>query len=1363
MSHRSESYYSDFHFVNHCNPHSFVTFPQSSFLIHLFLSSKAFHIRIPRRHGGHRSLSLSAALFRREPPSPGAKPNSHQIPIKTPRFAVSMDRAPPATAEVKPGEGSGAVEKEKRWEEKEKQRRSGWKEYLEQSKELIEPDGGPPRWFSPLECTSRLDNSPLLLFLPGIDGVGLGLILHHQKLGRIFDIWCLHIPIADRTPFTDLVKIVERTVRSEYQRTPNRPIYLVGESLGACLALAVAALNPDIDLVLILANPATSFSRSNLQFLTPLLEALPDPFSPGLPNILSSTTGESLRMALDNVVQGLPLQNPAGELVKDFTIFSLSLPVLADILPKETLLWKLKMLKSASAYAHSRLYAIKAQTLILCSGNDQLLPSQQEGERLLKLLSKSKCELRKFDDSGHFLFLEDNIDLVTIIKGTSYYRRGKYHDYASDFIPPTPDEAKKVIESNSLFNLVTSAVMLSTLEDGTIVKGLAGIPSEGPVLFVGYHMLLGIEKIPLISRIFLERNILVRGIAHPLMFVRSKTGKMPDISSYDKFRILGAVPVAPTNLFKLFSSKSHVLLYPGGIREALHRKGEEYKLFWPEQPEFVRMAARFGAKIVPFGAVGEDDLGQVVFDYDDLMKIPYFRSEIESLTNEATQLRSDVGGEVANQQMHLPLILPKVPGRFYYYFGKPLETEGMKQELTDRKKSHELYLQVKSEVERCIAYLKVKRESDPYRGIGPRLLYQATHATAAAKREEGSGAVEKEKQRRSGWNEYLEQSKELIEPDGGPPRWFSLLEGASRLDNSPLLLFLPGIDGMGLGLVLHHQKLARIFDIWCLHIPVADRTPFIDLVKIVERTVRLEYQRSPNRPIYLVGESLGACLALVVAALNSDIDLVLILANPATSFSRSNLQHLIPLLEALPDPLSTGLPNILRMTPGESLRMVLDNVVQGLPLQNTAGELVKDFTTVSLSLPVLADILPKETLLWKLKMLKSASAYAHSRLYAIKAQTLILCSGNDQLLPSQQEGERLLKLLTKSKCELRKFDDSGHFLFLEGNIDLLTIIKGTSYYRRGKYHDYASDFIPPTPDEAKQIIESYSLFNLVTSAVMLSTLEDGTIVKGLAGIPSEGPVLFVGHHMLLGLEKFHLWCRIFSERNIVVRGIAHPLFFMRSKKGKLPDISYFDNFRIVGAVPVAPTNLFKLFSSKSHVLLYPGGIREAFHRKGEEYKLFWPEQSEFVRMAARFGAKIVPFGAVGEDDLGQVVFDYDDLVKIPYFRSEIESLTNETTQLRSDAGGEVANQPMHLPLILPKVPGRLYYYFGKPLETEGKKEELRDKQKSHEFYLQVKSEVERCIAYLKVKRESDPYRGIGPRLLYQATHGFESEVPTFEI
>ncbi|XLS98597.1 hypothetical protein HN51_041332 [Arachis hypogaea] len=152
-------------------------------------------------------------------------------------------------------------------------------------------------------------------------------------------------------------------------------------------------------------------------------------------------------------------------------------------------------------------------------------------------------------------------------------------------------------------------------------------------------MLLGIELGPLVSRILTERDILVRGIAHPLMFRRNDAGLLPDLASFDSFRVMGAVPVAATNLFKLLSSKSHILLYPGGMREALHRK--------------------------------------VVLDYDDLVNIPLFKSLIEKLTAESIPLRTDATGEVANQQVHMPAFLPKVPGRFYYYFGKPIETKGM--------------------------------------------------------------------------------------------------------------------------------------------------------------------------------------------------------------------------------------------------------------------------------------------------------------------------------------------------------------------------------------------------------------------------------------------------------------------------------------------------------------------------------------------------------------------------------------------------------------------------------------------------------------------------------------------------------------
>ena len=46
-----------------------------------------------------------------------------------------------------------------------------------------------------------------------------------------------------------------------------------------------------------------------------------------------------------------------------------------------------------------------------------------------------------------------------------------------------------------------------------------------------------------------------------------------------------------------------VLLFPGGAREVFKRRNEDYQLFWPSKPEFIRMAVRHGATIVPFAAV----------------------------------------------------------------------------------------------------------------------------------------------------------------------------------------------------------------------------------------------------------------------------------------------------------------------------------------------------------------------------------------------------------------------------------------------------------------------------------------------------------------------------------------------------------------------------------------------------------------------------------------------------------------------------------------------------------------------------------------------------------------------------------------
>uniref|UniRef100_A0A1J3DIS7 Acyltransferase-like protein, chloroplastic n=1 Tax=Noccaea caerulescens TaxID=107243 RepID=A0A1J3DIS7_NOCCA len=606
--------------------------------------------------------------------------------------------------------------------------------------------------------------------------------------------------------------------------------------------------------------------------------------------------------------------------------------------------------------------------------------------------------------------------------------------------------------------------------------------------------------------------------------------------------------------------------------------------------------------------------------------------------------------------------------------------------------------------------------------------------------------------------DFLEEARDFV-GDDGPPRWFSPLESAAQAPNSPLLLFLPGIDGTGLGLIRHHKKLGEIFDIWCLHIPVKDRTPAKDLVKLIERTIKSENNRFPNRPIYIVGDSIGACLALDVAARNPNIDLVLILANPATHVNNIMSQPVSGMLNILPDGIPTLMEEIFGFKQGDPLAAMLDALTNEFAVHQFGGGMLRDIFAVSANLPTLSKIFPKDTLLWKLELLKSAIASANSHIYAVRAETMILLSGRDQWLLNEEDIDRYSR--TMPKCIVRKLKDNGQFLFLEDGVDLVTIIKGTCFYRRGKSHDHLTDYIMPTPFELKQQLDDHRFLIDGASPVMLSTLEDGKVVRGLEGLPSEGPVLYVGYHMLLGFELAPLLTQFLREKNIHLRGLAHPLLFIN--KTDLVDPQMFDKYKIMGGVPVSNFSIYKLLQSKSHVLLYPGGVREALHRKGEAYKLFWPEQAEFVRVASKFGAKIVPFGAVGEDDICDLVLDADDQKNIPILKDFIDKATRQAGNLREGDNSELGKQDAYFPGLLPKIPGRFYFYFGKPIDTAGKEQELRDKKKAQELYLQVKSEVEQCIAYLKVKRESDPYRNLLPRILYQASHGFSSEIPTFDL
>ncbi|VAH16192.1 unnamed protein product [Triticum turgidum subsp. durum] len=574
------------------------------------------------------------------------------------------------------------------------------KDYFAAARALCKDDGGPPRWFSPVESGQpAVEDAPLLLFLPGTDGVGMGLILHHKSLGKAFEVRCLHIPVNDRTPFE-----------------------------------------------------ATSFAKTPLQPILPLLEAMPSDLHVTVPYLLSFVMADPLKMAMVSIENNLSPPETLQKLSESLTSLLPLLSQLADIIPRDALLWKLKLLKSGAAYANSRLHAVQAEVLFLASGKDNLLPSGEEADRLFKALKN--CRVRYFKENGHTLLLvhsqfikafrsqsgvfisifmpEDGVNLLSVIKGANMYRRGRQRDFVTDYLPPTLSEFKKTFdEDHKLFHLALSPVMMSTLTNGKIVRGLAGIPDQGPVLFVGYHALMGIELSPLYEEFLREKNTIVRGMAHPMLFGSKYETSRQESSRFDTVSMYGGLPVTPINMYRLFERNQYVLLYPGGAREALHRKGEEYKLFWPDQPEFVRMAARFGVTVVPFGFVGEDDILELVLDYNDQKNIPYLREWIESINKDGQRVRDSVKGEEGNQDMHIPAIVPKVPGRFYYLFGKPIKMEGMNNVLTDRESANKVYLHIKSEVENAMAYLQRKREEDPYRSIAQRAVYQATQGVSA--------------------------------------------------------------------------------------------------------------------------------------------------------------------------------------------------------------------------------------------------------------------------------------------------------------------------------------------------------------------------------------------------------------------------------------------------------------------------------------------------------------------------------------------------------------------------------------------------------------------------------------------------------
>jgi hypothetical protein len=110
------------------------------------------------------------------------------------------------------------------------------------------------------------------------------------------------------------------------------------------------------------------------------------------------------------------------------------------------------------------------------------------------------------------------------------------------------------------------------------------------------------------------------------------------------------------------------------------------------------------------------------------------------------------------------------------------------------------------------------------------------------------------------------------------------------------------------------------------------------------------------------------------------------------------------------------------------------------------------------------------------------------------------------------------------------------------------------------------------------------------------------------------------------------------------------------------------------------------------ILLFPGGVREAYHRKGEDYKLFWPEKADFVRVAAKFNATIVPFGAVGCADAFNMLLDNEEIVNLPIIGENLKTMNSKLPVARPRQESDELFVP---PLSVPRTAARFYFLFGK--------------------------------------------------------------------
>ncbi len=233
-------------------------------------------------------------------------------------------------------------------------------------------------------------------------------------------------------------------------------------------------------------------------------------------------------------------------------------------------------------------------------------------------------------------------------------------------------------------------------------RGLEKLDSKRPALWVGNHTLYGVLDVPLMGEhLYREHGVVLRALGDRGHFL------VPGWRSL--LTRLGVVVGSRENCAELMQSGQHVLVFPGGGREVMRRKGEAHQLIWKQRTGFARMAIEHGYDIIPFASLGPDDAMDIVLDANDIVRSAPWRwlskkFPLDELTRHGDMIPPVARGIGAS-------ILPK-PQRFYFSFGERISTTQLRGLEDDKASLWQLRQQVAQSIETEMDWLREYRVHD---------------------------------------------------------------------------------------------------------------------------------------------------------------------------------------------------------------------------------------------------------------------------------------------------------------------------------------------------------------------------------------------------------------------------------------------------------------------------------------------------------------------------------------------------------------------------------------------------------------------------------------------------------------------------